>query len=180
MKVINKDLMKKAILILTVIALCLIPVSGFSGDSPKEDALPKGAQPMITAVEGNITYYAKAGDKVAKGEPLFFVSANDFPITKIRQIKQDIVYYRKTFNRKLKLAKTHSLSVQEMDDAWQDYHSALNDLAIAEQQTKCGFYTAPFDCEIIRREVPETSGIGDGNPAMFIKEIPVSEVTKSN
>ena len=169
MNLTNKKFHAKSILILTVILLCLGPVKGVSDDS-----LPKGAVPIITAVEGNITYYAKTGDKLEKGEPLFFVRANDFPIEKIKQLKQDIAYYKKTFDRKRNLTKTHSISVQEIDDAWRDYHSSLNELAIAEQQTKCGFYTAPFDCEIIRCEVPSTSGIGDGNPAIFIKEIPAT------
>ena len=166
MKMLNNKLTARTIIILTVIILCMVSIKGFSDDSR-----PKDAVPMITAVEGNITYYVEVGDSVKKGDPLFFVRANDFPMEKIIQLKQNIIYYQKTYERKKSLAKTHSLSVQEMDDAWHDYFNTLNELAIAEQQTKTGFYTAPFDCEIISREVPPTSGIADGNPAVFIKEV---------
>jgi hypothetical protein len=166
MKITYRNLTAKAVLISVVISLCMISTNGFSDDS-----LPKGAVPIITAVEGNITYYVKVGDKLKKGEPLFFVSANDFPVGKIKQLKQALAYHKKTFERKKRLVKTHSLSVQELDDAWMEYHDALNELAIAEQQTKCGFYVAPFDCEVVRCAVPSTSGIADGEPAVHIKEI---------
>ena len=166
MKMLNNKLTARTILILSVIILCLISIKGFSDDSR-----PKDAVPMITAVEGNIIYYAEVGDTVKKGEPLFFVRANDFPLEKIVQLRKNIVYFKKTYDRKKSLAKTHSLSVQEMDDAWHDYFDTLNELAIAEQQTRTGFYVAPFDCEIISRQVPATSGIADGEPAVFIKEI---------
>ena len=170
MRISNKKLTVKSILVLTIISLCLIPTEGISDDS----AL-KGSMPMISCVEGNVIYYAKTGDKVEKGEPLFFVKSNDFPLGKIKQCKQDVAYFNKTYIRKKKLAKTHSISVQEMDDAWRDYHDAINDLAIAEQQSKNGFYTAPYDCEIIRCEVPESSGRGDGDPVMYIKKIATSD-----
>ncbi len=170
MKIFNKKLTVKSILILTVISLFLISTEGISDDS----AL-KGSMPMISCVEGNVMYYAKAGDKVKKGEPLFFVKSNDFPLGKIKQCKQDVAYYTKTYDRKKKLAKTHSISVQEMDDAWRDYHDAINNLEIAEQQSKSGFYTAPYDCEVVRCEVPQNSGRGDGDPVLYIKEISINK-----
>jgi hypothetical protein len=166
MKIINEKLVAKSVLILTVISLCLISINGFAGETSKKES-----EPMITAVEGIIVYYVKVGDKVKKGEPLFFVEATDYPLGEIRKIKQDIVYYKKTYNRKTKLAKTQSLSVQEMDDAWRDYHNALNDLAIATRQARNGFYTAPYDCEIVSCAVPNTSGIADGEAGVHIKKI---------
>jgi len=165
MNIFNKKLSVHSVLILTILSFCMISARVFADDS-----IPKDALPMITAVEGNVVFYAKAGDNVKKGEPLFFVKSNDFPLEKIKQLKQDIVYYEKTYERKKKLTKTHSLSVQEMDDAWRDYHNSLSELKIAEAQSKSGFYTAPFDCEIVRCEVPPNSGIGDGDPVMYIKK----------
>jgi len=173
MKATIKNSTTKSILILTVISLLMIPIKMYSDDS-----LPKGALPMISAVEGNVVYYVKAGDKVEKGQPLFFIRSNDFPIEKIKQLKQDIVYFKKTYNRQQKLAKTHSVSIQDLDDAWHGYYNSVNELAIAKQQTKTGFYTAPYDCEIIRCEVPPNSGRGDGDPVLYIKGKPATSAKK--
>ena len=164
----NKKSATPPILILTAVLLCLLSTTTAADDS----SLPKGAQPIVTSVEGNITYYAKVGDTLKKGEPLFFVKTNDWPIGKIKQIKEDIVYFKKTYERNRKLAKTNAVAIQSLDDSWHNYHDALNQLEIAKQQCENGFYSAPFDCKVVRCEVPTSSGIGDGNPAMYIQEIP--------
>ena len=90
----NKKSATSPILILASVLLCLLSTTTVADDS----SLPKGAQPIVTSVEGNITYYVKVGDILKKGEPLFFVKTNDWPVGKIKQIKEDIVYFKKHTN----------------------------------------------------------------------------------
>jgi multidrug resistance efflux pump len=141
-----------------------------------DDKLPEGTQKIITSVEGNLTYFVKKGDKVKMGEPLFFIQTNDWPVGRIKQIKEDIVYYKKTFERNKRLATTRAVAIQELDDSWQNYRHAINDLAIARQQCLNGFYTAPYDCEIVKTcNLPEGSGIADGEPVVFINKISIPD-----
>jgi hypothetical protein len=170
----NPIIVKVALVL--VIVLCI----SYSAVAGKDSSLPKGSAKMITSVEGNLIYYANVGDKVQKGAPLFFVKTNDWPVGKIKQIKEDIVYYKKTYERNKKLATTNAVAIQALDDSWRDYNDSLNQLEIAKQQCENGFYTAPFDCEIVKRELPPGSGIGDGNPVMYIKEIPAGEFKKTD
>ena len=156
---------KSLILLIASASLFMVMFNSFGDD------LPAGAVPIISCVEGNLTYYVEAGDKVKKGEPLFFIECNDFPLMTIKKNKQDIIYFKRIYDRKKKLAKTNSVAVQELDDAWHDYHNAITQLAITETQIRSGFYTAPFDCEVLRLEAPPTSGMGDGNPVVYVKEI---------
>ena len=155
-------LIKKLTMILSLASLCFASTSLLADD-------PEG-EGVITALEGIVIYYVAEGDKVAKGDPLYFIRATDYLPARIKQIKQQITYFKKVYNRNLRLAKTNAVAVQDLDSSWNDYHTALNDLAIAKQQAMNGFYTAPYDCVVTKLAVPPGSGIGDGNPALWIKK----------
>ena len=161
---------------ISILTLIFIYFISFAVMADGNSEIPKGSVKMITSVEGILTYYVKVGDKVEKGTPLFFVRTNDWPVGKIKQIKEDIVYYKKTYERNKALAKTNAVAIQLLDDTWHDYRTAVNELRIAKEQVRSGFYTAPFDCEIVKCDLPETSGIADGEAVMYLKKIPASEI----
>jgi hypothetical protein len=153
----------KVSMILAVITLCVMPVKVLG------ETLPKGVKQVWTSVEGNIIYYVKVGDKVKKGDPLFFVVCGDNDPELFFQIQHKIEYYRLLYLRRMKLIKTHAVSEEALDEAVFNLINSQDELALFISKLKQGFYEAPFDCEITKLLYPQKSGIGDGNPAINIK-----------
>ena len=166
----------KVVVILVVIASCFISANLMA--EPGMGTLPKGVTQVWSAFEGNITYYVKAGEKVKKGAPLFFVQRNDVPpqASHLVKLENELNYRKRTYDRNKSLIQSHSVSEQAYDDSENSYNDALGELADYKAQMKECFYTAPFDCEITKLLYLTGSGVGDGNPMINIKEIPASEV----
>jgi hypothetical protein len=157
--------------ILAVITSCFISASVIAGDPPGPP--PKGQEQVWTSVEGNIKYYVRVGEKVKKGQPLFFVVTNDYRPEKVAELEHNVEYYKKCFNRDKTLLKTHSVSQQDYDDSEHLHQQAVDDLAVLKASIQQGLYVAPFDCEVTKRLYLNGSGIGDGNPAIDIKPIKI-------
>jgi multidrug resistance efflux pump len=166
----------KVVVVLVVIASCFISANLMA--EPGMGALPKGVTQVWSAFEGNITYYVKAGEKVKKGTPLFFVQRNDVPpqASHLVKLENEVNYCKRTYDRNKSLIKSHSVSEQAYDDSQNAYNDAMGELADYKAQMKECFYTAPFDCEITKLLYLSGSGVGDGNPMINIKEIPASEL----
>ncbi len=142
--------------------------------STSADQLPEGVKQVWTAVEGNLIYYVKPGDKVKKGEPLFLVITPDNNPEVFFQILHKIYYYNRLYLRRESLIKNHAISQDEFDNALNDLISTEDDLASYICKLKEGFYVAPFDCEVVELLYLNESGIGDGNPAINIKSTDVN------
>ena len=153
----------KILIVFAVIAPCLTPLTVLAED------LPEGVKQVWTSVEGNIIYYVKKGDKVKKDDPLFFVVTTDNNPALFFEYQHKINYYKKLYNRRMKLIKTHAVSREDYDNAFQNYINARDEFVSYICKVKSGFYTAPFDCEIVELLYLQHSGIGDGNPAINIK-----------
>ena len=153
----------KVLVAFAVITLCLSSVTALA------DELPEGVKQVWTAVEGNIIYYVKVGDKVKEGAPLFFVVSADNNPSLFFEIQHKVEYFRILYKRREKLIKTHAVSQEAVDNAFQNLINAKDQLALYLSQFKLGYYIAPFDCEITKLLYVQHSGIGDGNPAINIK-----------
>jgi hypothetical protein len=134
-----------------------------------DNQLPEGVEQVWTAVEGNITYYVKPGDKVKKGDPLFLVVTTDANPEIFFQDLHSIEYYKIIFGRRDKLLNTKAVSQEDFDNALDDLVDAKDSLINYFFKFKTGFYVAPYDCEIVKLLYINGSGIGDGNPAINIK-----------
>ena len=152
-------------MILSLFAFCAFIPSMAFGD----DQLPEGVTQVWTAVEGNITYYVKPGDKVKKGDPLFLVVTTDTNPAVFFQDLHNIEYYKIIFERREKLVNMRAISQEDYDSSLNDLTFAKDDLINYLFKFKEGFYVAPYDCEILKQLYPNGSGIGDGNPAINIK-----------
>jgi hypothetical protein len=161
---------------LAIIALCFMSATALAGDPAGPP--PKGQKQVWTSVEGNIKYYVHVGEKVKKGQPLFFVVTNDYRPEKVPELEHNVEYYKKCFNRDKTLLKTHSVSHQDYDDSQHAYQQAVDDLTVLKASIKQGLYVAPFDCEVTKLLYLNGSGIGDGNPAIDIKPIKVPKYTE--
>ena len=156
----------KMLIVLAVIAPCMLPVTL---KAQAETTLPKGVKQVWTAIEGNIKYYVKSGDKVKKGDPLFFILGNDNNPALIFQIDHKVNYFRILYLRRKKLVKTQAVSQEEVDGALHNYMDAKDELTGFICKVRLGYYTAPFDCEVTKLLYLNGSGIGDGSPAINIK-----------
>jgi hypothetical protein len=164
------------LLLIAIIASWFICVQVMG--EPGLSSVPKGESQVFTGYEGNLTYYVKAGQKVRKGAPLFFVQRNDIPsqASHIMKLKADAKYWETTYERNKTLVKTHSVSQQAFDDSSIQYADAKNNLNDYITQMYEGLYYAPFDCEVTKLLYVQHGGVGDGNPVINIKEIPASEI----
>ncbi|MCP4181656.1 MAG: hypothetical protein GY756_28150 [bacterium] len=154
---------KGILLIATVATFMTMPLivnAGTKNSSMKQ---------VYTSIEGNITYYVKPGQKVKKGTPLFFVENNSNSPSRLYELQNDIEYNKIIYARMEKLIKTHSVSWDDLDNARHGLIAAETAFASFMRESKMGFYTAPFDCEITKILYTQGSGIGDGNPAINIK-----------
>ncbi|HJO94466.1 MAG TPA: hypothetical protein QF753_13785 [Victivallales bacterium] len=159
---------KLVLLIAIVAAFLAVPLitnAGTKNSSMKQ---------VYTSIEGNITYYVKPGQKVKKGTPLFFVENNANSPSKFFELQNDIDYNKIIYARMERLIKTHSVSWDDFDTARHGLIGAETTFASFIRETKMGFYTAPFDCEVTKILYTQGSGIGDGNPAINIKPTDVN------
>lgn len=140
-----------------------------SGTIYSDDQLPAGVEQVWTAVEGNITYYVKPGDKVKKGDPLFLVMTADINPAVFFQTLHKIEYYKILFQRREGLLNSRAVSKEEFDNALNDLVFSKDELISYLFKLKEGFYMAPYDCEIVKLLYINGSGIGDGNPAINIR-----------
>ncbi len=153
-----------------VLAFAILSASLFSFNSFGDD-LPKGVEQVWTSIEGNIIYYVKPGDKVKKGDPLFFVLNSDNNPANFICLKHQVDYYNKLYTRRETLIKKHAVSQEDLDSAYQNLKNAEDQLVIYLCLAGQSFYRAPFDCEIVKLLYLQNSGIGDGNPAINIRNI---------
>ncbi|HJO94265.1 MAG TPA: hypothetical protein QF753_12765 [Victivallales bacterium] len=154
---------KLTFLISTVTAFMIIPLMANAGTENSS------MQQVYTSVEGNIKYYVKPGEKVKKGDPLFFVLCSDNNPALFFENENNVKYYSILYSRRKKLVKTHAVAQEDVDSSLHDLIKAQNELASYLCKVKQGYYVAPYDCEIVKILYPQGSGIGDGNPAINIK-----------
>ncbi|MCF7790930.1 MAG: hypothetical protein K9L78_03215 [Victivallales bacterium] len=154
----------KTFIVFAVLAAVMVPVTVLAADD-----LPKGVVQVWTAVEGNIRYYVKEGDKVKKGDPLFFILTSDNNSAIYFKIQSQLEYQHKLYLRRKKLIETHAVSQEAYDEAYEGVLTAEAELISYLVKVKLGFYRAPFDCEIVKLLYVQGSGIGDGNPAINIR-----------
>ena len=138
--------------------------TAFAVESP-----PEGIQQVWTSAKGNIIYYVKPGEKVKKGAPLFYIVNGDTSPAMFFQKEHRIEFYRLIYERRKKLFKTRTVSQEAYDNALHDYITAKDEMAKFLAYAKQAYYTAPFDCEVIKLLYLQNSGIKDGNPAINIK-----------
>jgi hypothetical protein len=141
---------------------------------PGAGTLPAGVTQVCTAYEGDIKYYVHEGETVKKGEPLFFVQRNDI-VPKVVELEHNVVYTKLEYERDKKLIKSHSVSEKIYDDSKHKYQEALDAVNLWQAQMAECFYVAPYDCVVIKLLYVQGGGVGDGNPAINIKEIPSAE-----
>ena len=160
---------KKQSRINRIIFLLVVCITWMSFSTVYAGELPEGVKQVWTSVEGNVKYYVKVGDKVKKGTPLFYIENGDNNPAMFWKLEHKIEYYRKLYQRRVTLIKTHAVSEESVDNALQNLIDAEDELTLLISIADQGFYVAPFDCEITKLLYLQGSGIGDGNPAINIK-----------
>ena len=121
-------------------------------------------------IEGKVVMCVEPGDKVIKGQPLFFVDPSTLKIQRTKD-KDTINYNYKVLNRDKKLAKTHNIKTAELQQAEYNIVDAVQDAKTTEQSILNSYYFAPFDGVITKVINYTGSGIGDGNEVVDVLEI---------
>ncbi|MCP4180560.1 MAG: hypothetical protein GY756_22585, partial [bacterium] len=67
-----------------------------------------------------------------------------------------------------KLVKTHSVSDEAYQAAWQDYVTAVDTYNLTKANIKEAHYYAPYNGTVKDILYPNDSGIGDGNPVLTL------------
>ncbi|HJO95692.1 MAG TPA: hypothetical protein QF753_20015 [Victivallales bacterium] len=154
---------KLLLLISTVIAFTTMPLIANAGTK-------KNDLQVWTAYEGQLKLYVKNDQKVKKGQLLFFVEAQDpcmFP-EELTKEKHSIEFAKVKYARYKKLVKTHAVSEEAYQDAWQDYVTAVDTYNLTKGKIREAHYYAPYDGTVKDILYPNDSGIGDGNPVLTL------------
>jgi multidrug resistance efflux pump len=123
-----------------------------------------------TAYEGTLKLSVKEGQKIKKGQLLFYVEAIDpnmYP-EHFAQLEHEVYFARLKYDRYKKLVKVHSVSEELYQDAWEKYVAAVDELKMTKANFKRAHYYAQYDGTVKNILYPNNSGIGDGNPVLTI------------
>jgi multidrug efflux pump subunit AcrA (membrane-fusion protein) len=121
-------------------------------------------------LEGKVIMCVKPGDKVIKGQPLFYVDPTTLKIQ--RQKDKDAVKYDfDVVERDKKLAQSHNVKLADYQQDEYNLVNTIQDAKITEQNILNSYYFAPFDGIITKVVNYSGSGIGDGNEVVDITEI---------
>ena len=134
-----------------------------------EQVPPKVAQ-VDSMLEGMLQLHVNIGDKVKKGELLFNIDSKSY---KILQQKSVFAYLfkRHEFHRMEELIGSHSVSLEQYQEAEYNYLSALEDLRTADLQIEECLYYAPFDGVVTNIINYTGSAVGDGNEVVDVTAV---------
>ncbi|MCP4180558.1 MAG: hypothetical protein GY756_22575 [bacterium] len=162
-EIIIKRAAKLVLLLSIVTASTTMPLIG-NAASEKKDLQ------VWTAYEGTLKLSVTEGQKVKKGQLLFYVESIDpnmYP-EHFTQLEHEIYFAKLKYDRYKKLVNVHSVSEEAYQDAWQKYVEAVDTLKVAKANFKRAHYYAQFDGTVKNILYPNNSGIGDGNPVLTV------------
>ena len=127
-------------------------------------------------LEGRLNMCVEPGDHVIKGQPLFFVNYDSLQLAKDKA-KANAAFYLKNMERDKELAKSHNISLDNLQKAETDLVSAMQDAKTAEVNILNSYYFAPFNGIVTMVKSYTGSAIGDGSPVVEVTEtIPKTDV----
>jgi multidrug efflux pump subunit AcrA (membrane-fusion protein) len=121
-------------------------------------------------LEGKVIMCVEPGDRVIKGQPLFYVDPASLKVQ--RQKNKDAIKFDfEVVERDKKLAKTHNVKLADLQQDEYNLVNTIQDAKITEQNILNSYYFAPFDGVITKVVNYSGSGIGDGNEVVDISEL---------
>ena len=111
-------------------------------------------------IEGRLIMCVEPGDRVVKGQPLFYVDPGTLIIQKEKNLNT-IKYNFETVQRNKKLAKSHDVSLNDLQQSEYNLVTSIQDAKTTEQSILDSYYYAPFNGIVTKVMNYTGSAIGD-------------------
>jgi multidrug resistance efflux pump len=133
-------------------------------------------------IQGRVITCVEPGERVVKGQPLFYVDTTTLEIQKMKNI-DTVEYNYSIVERYKKLAKTHNVKIADLQESKYNLVNAIQDVRNTQQSILNSYYFAPFDGIITNVVTYTGSAIDDGCEVVSLAEITpntnIPEIEKS-